>query len=97
MKEGQEVSLNCEVNSDGAKAKWMKNSETIFESSKFIVAHRDNVFSLRIKNAEKSDESEYTVTLTNQRGEQAKSSCKVSVDGKSAFIYMETKYNNMTC
>lgn len=88
MKEGMEISLNCEVNSEGAKAKWLKNNETMFESGKFIMTSRDTVFSLRIKNAEKSDEAEYTITLTNQRGENATSSCKVSVEGKHKLFYI---------
>lgn len=85
MKEGQEIVLNCEVNSEGAKAKWLKNEETMFESSKFIMVQRDTVFSLRIKASEKSDEGTYTIMLTNQRGEQAKSSATVSVLGKALF------------
>lgn len=81
-KEGQEVVLNCEVNSEGAKAKWLKNEETIFESGKYLMVQRDNVFSLRIKDAQKGDESNYSVVLTNQRAEQAKSSCSLSVKGQ---------------
>jgi len=81
VKEGQEIILNCEVNSAGAKAKWLKNSETVFESSKFVMVQRDTVFSLRIKAAEKIDEASYTITLTNQRGEQAKCSANINVLG----------------
>ncbi len=73
--------LTAEVNSEGAKAKWLKNNETMFESSKFVMVQRDNVFSLRIKAAENSDEASYTITLTNQRGEQAKCSANVNVLG----------------
>ena len=80
-KEGQEVVLNCEVNTEGAKAKWLKKEETVFESSKYVMVQRDNVFSLRIKDAQKGDESEYSINLTNQRGEQAKSACNLSVKG----------------
>lgn len=69
------------MNSEGAKAKWLKNTETMFESSKFVMVQRDTVFSLRIKAAEKSDEASYTVTLTNQRGEHAKCSANVNVLG----------------
>ncbi len=69
------------MNSEGAKAKWLKNNETMFESSKFVMVQRDNVFSLRIKAAENSDEASYTITLTNQRGEQAKCSANVNVLG----------------
>lgn len=79
--EGQETVLNCEVNTEGAKAKWLKNNETLFESSKFIMVQKDNVFSLRIKDTQKSDEANYTITLTNQRGEQAKSSANITVQG----------------
>lgn len=82
MKEGQEIVLNCEVNSEKAKAKWLKETETMFESSKFVMVQRDTIFSLRIKAADKSDEATYTIILTNQRGEQAKCSGKVSVIGK---------------
>uniref|UniRef100_A0A8C2ZMI0 Titin n=1 Tax=Cyclopterus lumpus TaxID=8103 RepID=A0A8C2ZMI0_CYCLU len=81
-KEGQEVVLNCEVNSEGAKAKWLKNEETIFESSKYVMVQRDNVFSLRIRDAQKGDEANYTISLTNQRAEQAKSSCNLTVKGR---------------
>uniref|UniRef100_A0A3B3YU13 Ig-like domain-containing protein n=1 Tax=Poecilia mexicana TaxID=48701 RepID=A0A3B3YU13_9TELE len=81
VKEGQEIVLNCEVNIEGAKAKWLKNDETLFESGKYVMVQRDNVFSLRIKDARKGDEADYSITLTNQRGEQAKSSGKLSVRG----------------
>ena len=80
--EGKEIVLNCEVNSEGAKAKWLKNDETIFESSKFIMVQRDNVFSLRIKDAQKADVANYSIILTNQRGEQAKSACNLTVKGQ---------------
>lgn len=79
--EGQEIVLNCEVNSEGAKAKWVKHDETLFESSKHVMLQRDNVFSLRIKEAQKGDEANYSINLTNQRGEQAMSSCKLTVKG----------------
>uniref|UniRef100_A0A3Q2Q0A8 Ig-like domain-containing protein n=1 Tax=Fundulus heteroclitus TaxID=8078 RepID=A0A3Q2Q0A8_FUNHE len=42
---------------------------------------RDNVFSLRIKDAQKGDEADYRITLTNHRGEHVKSSGKLSVRG----------------
>lgn len=79
--EGQETVLNCEVNTEDAKAKWLKNNETLFESSKFIMVQKDNVFSLRIKDTHKSDEANYTITLTNQRGEHANSSANLTVQG----------------
>lgn len=81
-KEGQEVVLNCEVNTEGAKAKWLKNEETVFESSKYVMVQRDNVFSLRIKDAQKGDEANYSINLTNQRGEQAKSAGSLTVKGQ---------------
>ncbi|KAA8578949.1 hypothetical protein FQN60_006041, partial [Etheostoma spectabile] len=58
VKEGSEIVFNCETNTEGAKAKWLKNEETIFESSKYMMAQRDNVFSLRIRDAQKADEAE---------------------------------------
>lgn len=82
MKEGSEIVFNCETNVEGAKAKWLKNEETIFESSKYMMGQRDNVFSLRIRDAHKSDEATYTITLTNQRAEQPKSSASAKVAGK---------------
>ena len=82
VKEGSEIVFNCEVNSDGAKAKWLKNDETLFESGKYIMLQRDNVFSLRIKDAGKADEANYTITLTNQRAEHANSSATAKVAGK---------------
>lgn len=85
MKEGQEIVFNCEVNTDGAKAKWLKKEETIFESSRYIMIQRDNVFSLRIKDAQKKDAADYTITLTNQRNEQARSSASATVQGECHY------------
>lgn len=82
VKEGREIMFNCETNVDGAKAKWLKNEETIFESSKYMMAQRDNIFSLRIRDAQKADEASYTIMLTNQRGEQAKCTASAKVAGK---------------
>lgn len=74
------------MNSEGAKAKWLKNEETLFESSKYVMVQRDNVFSLRIRDAKKGDGGNFSINLTNQRGEQAKSSCNLSITGQSYFI-----------
>uniref|UniRef100_A0A3B5RET8 Uncharacterized protein n=1 Tax=Xiphophorus maculatus TaxID=8083 RepID=A0A3B5RET8_XIPMA len=40
VKEGQEVVLNCEVNIDGAKAKWLKNEETLWQVSIRVIGER---------------------------------------------------------
>lgn len=69
------------MNTEEAKAKWMKNDETIFDSSKFIITQKYNVYSMRIKDAERSDAATYTITLTNQRNECVKSSAKITVQG----------------
>lgn len=82
VKEGSEIVFNCETNAEGAKAKWLKSEETIFESSKYMISQRDNVFSLRIRDSQKSDEACYTVSLTNHRGEHAKCSASAKVAGK---------------
>lgn len=74
--------LNCEVNQEGAKAKWLKHEETLFESSKYVMVQRDNVFSLRIRDAQKGDEANYSINMTNQRGEQAMSSGSLTVKGQ---------------
>lgn len=89
MKEGGEIVFNCETNTEGAKAKWLKNEETIFESSKYMMAQRDNVFSLRIRDAQKADEAVYTVSLTNHRGELAKCTASAKVAGKWAVTVSE--------
>lgn len=59
----------------------MKNDETIFDSSKYIITQKYNVYSMRIKDAERSDAATYTITLTNQRNECVKSSAKIIVQG----------------
>lgn len=82
VKEGSEIMFNCEINTEGAKAKWLKNEETIFESSKYMMAQRDTVFSLRIRDAQKADEASYTISLTNHRGEHAKCTASARVAGK---------------
>lgn len=87
VKEGSEMVFNCETNVEGAKAKWLKNEETIFESSKYMISQRDNVFSLRIRDAQKADEASYTISLTNQRGEQAKCSANAKVAGNLQCFY----------
>lgn len=90
VKEGSEIMFNCETNTEGAKAKWLKNEETIFESSKYIVAQRDNVFSLRISDAQTADEASYTISLTNHRGELAKCTASAKVTGNYwGFIDMK--------
>uniref|UniRef100_A0A3Q0SQI1 Uncharacterized protein n=1 Tax=Amphilophus citrinellus TaxID=61819 RepID=A0A3Q0SQI1_AMPCI len=96
VKEGREIVFNCETNTEGAKAKWLKNEETIFESSKYMMVQRDNVFSLRIKDAQKADEAVYTVSLTNHRGEQAKCSASAKVSGNNCcssplFLYVHSE------
>lgn len=78
--------FNCEANAEGAKAKWLKNEETIFETSKYMMAQRDNVFSLRIRDAQKTDEASYTIGLTNHRGEQAKCTASAKVEGNSKNV-----------
>lgn len=88
MKEGSEIIFNCETNVEGAKAKWLKNEETIFESSKYMMAQRDNVFSLRIRDAHKADEASYSISLTNHRGEQARSSASAKVTGKQLHLHL---------
>lgn len=87
VRERSEIVFNCEANAEGAKAKWLKNEETIFETSKYMMAQRDNVFSLRVRDAQKTDEASYTISLTNQRGEQATctASAKVAGNHKSVF------------
>lgn len=89
VKEGGEIVFNCETNTEGAKAKWLKNEETIFESSKYMMAQRDNVFSLRIRDAQKADEAVYTVNLTNHRGELAKCTASAKVAGEWAVTVSE--------
>lgn len=79
--------FNCEANAEGAKAKWLKNEETIFETSKYMMAQRDNVFSLRIRDAQKADEASYTIALTNHRGEHAKSTASAKVAGESKKVF----------
>uniref|UniRef100_A0A8U8C7U8 Uncharacterized protein n=1 Tax=Geospiza parvula TaxID=87175 RepID=A0A8U8C7U8_GEOPR len=58
--ECQEIIFNCEVNKEGAKEKWYKNDEAIFDSAKYIVVQKGH--SLIIKDCGFVDEGEYTVT-----------------------------------
>lgn len=80
------------MNLEGVKAKWLKNEETLFESSKYSMVQRDNVFSLRIKEAQKGDEANYSINLTNQRGEQAKSTCSLTVKGGFLQLFVLKKH-----
>lgn len=82
VKEGQELVFNCEVNTEGAKAKWFKNDEAIFDSPKYVMVHKDLVYTLRIRDAQLDDQDTYTIQLSNSRGEQVKSSGTLTVSGK---------------
>lgn len=82
VKEGQELVFNCEVNTEGAKAKWFKNDEAIFDSPKYIMVHKDLVYTLRIRDAQSDDQASYSVSLTNHRGEHVKSAATLTVAGK---------------
>lgn len=82
VKEQQEVVFNCEVNTEGAKAKWFRNEEAIFDSSKYIILQKDLVYTLRIRDARLDDQANYNVSLTNHRGENVKSAANLIVEGK---------------
>lgn len=82
VKEGQELVFNCEVNTEGAKAKWFKDDEPIFDSVKYIMVHKDLVYTLRIRDAHLNDQATYTAALANQRGEHVKTSATLTVLGK---------------
>lgn len=82
VKEGEELVFNCEVNTEGAKAKWYKNEEPIFDSAKSIMVHKDLVYTLRIRDAHFADQATYTVSLSNARGEHVKSSAALTVLGE---------------
>lgn len=81
VKEQQEVVFNCEVNTEGAKAKWFRNEEAIFDSSKYIILQKDLVYTLRIRDARLDDQANYNVSLTNHRGENVKSAANLIVEG----------------
>lgn len=86
VKEQEEVTFHCEVNTEGAKAKWFRNEEAIFDSSKYIILQKDLVYTLRIRNARLDDQANYNVSLTNHRGENVKSEANLIVEGKSHGI-----------
>lgn len=94
VKEGEELVFNCEVNTEGAKAKWYKNNEPIFDSAKYIMVHKDLLYSLRIRDAHLNDQAVYTVTLTNQRGEHVKSSANLTVLGKCSMLVNDPGYQS---
>lgn len=55
------------------------------------MVQKDNVFSLRIKDTQKSDVANYTVTLTNQRGEYVTSSANITVQGMTCTFFCYIK------
>lgn len=81
-REGQEIVFNCEVNTEGARPKWLKNEETIFDSPKYVMIHKELVFTLRIRDSQMEDQGTFTVALTNNRGEHAQCSASLQVHGK---------------
>uniref|UniRef100_A0A674JRC4 Uncharacterized protein n=1 Tax=Terrapene triunguis TaxID=2587831 RepID=A0A674JRC4_9SAUR len=91
VKEGEELVFNCEVNTEGAKAKWYKNEEPIFDSAKSIMVHKDLVYTLRIRDAHFADQATYTVSLSNARGEHVKSSAALTVLGNHILFFISTE------
>uniref|UniRef100_A0A8C0EK92 Titin n=1 Tax=Bubo bubo TaxID=30461 RepID=A0A8C0EK92_BUBBB len=89
VNEGQEIIFNCEVNKEGAKEKWYKNDEAIFDSAKYIIVQKDLVYTLRIRDAQLKDQATYTISLSNKRGEHAKSSAALTINQFGVFILTE--------
>lgn len=87
VNEGQEIIFNCEVNKEGAKEKWYKNGEAIFDSAKYIIVQKDLVYTLRIRDTQLKDQATYSISLSNHRGEHAESSAALTVLGKKLSQY----------
>ncbi|XP_017558480.1 interferon-induced protein 44-like [Pygocentrus nattereri] len=69
VKEGVEVNLRCEANTEGVTAKWEKNGYRLeCVEGKHVKRESGTTFSLIIKNAAKEDEGKYTLSLWNDSG-----------------------------
>ncbi|XP_036427314.1 interferon-induced protein 44-like [Colossoma macropomum] len=80
VREGDDVDLHCEVNTEGVTAKWEKNGYRLeCVEGKHIKRQSGTTVSLKIRNAAKEDEGNYTLNLWNDSG-SASCSAMVTVE-----------------
>ncbi|KAL7881330.1 hypothetical protein AOLI_G00081780 [Acnodon oligacanthus] len=80
VKEGQDVILRCEANTEEVTAKWEKNGWSLeYVMDKHIRRKSGKTFSLTIKSVAKEDEGKYTINLRNDAG-SASCSAMVTVE-----------------
>lgn len=66
---GSEVKLQCSIEGFGVTVKWMKDDNVFERSSKLRTLAVDGLYTLIIKQVEKSDEGMYTIIAKNRGGE----------------------------
>lgn len=76
-KEGESVTLRCELSRPAADVQWMKNSEILRAGDKYEMKQRETSYELQIKNLKVEDGGEYSCVC----GEQ-KTSTTVKVHGR---------------
>uniref|UniRef100_A0AAY3ZT31 Ig-like domain-containing protein n=1 Tax=Denticeps clupeoides TaxID=299321 RepID=A0AAY3ZT31_9TELE len=77
----QDVILTCEVNREDARAEWTKDGQLLAEGGNIIMEQRGNEFTLKIKQAQKSDNGIY-FCLVKSQNENVKCSAQVLVQDK---------------
>ncbi|KAJ1353882.1 hypothetical protein KIN20_010652 [Parelaphostrongylus tenuis] len=76
--EGENVEFRVETNAKPSAVKWYKNGQMIAPDARFVVTDEETKYRLLIKNATRSDATEYKVLLSNSAGD-ADSSAKLTV------------------
>ena len=81
MKEFETATFQCEVNKSNLKVKWLKNGEELKASKRIDFSSIDQKHILTIRNAEPTDQSEYTIIVE----EGVESKAKLTVEGNEGF------------
>ena len=75
--EKQEATFTCEVSKPNQTAKWLRDGVDVVAAGRFEVKVDGTRHTLTIKDAEKSDQAQYTVAFAN-----VNSAASLSVTGK---------------
>ena len=81
VKEFETATFQCEVNKSNLKVKWLKNGEELKASKRIDFSSIDKKHILTIRNAEPTDQSEYTIIVE----EGVESKAKLTVEGNEGF------------
>lgn len=78
---GDTATLECTVaGSPDIKLKWFKEGKEVTGSRKYKISFKENVAVLKVLSADKGDNCEYTIEVSNRVGKE-RCSCSINVLG----------------